>query len=342
MHDVGNTDQIGGSPPSASLEVLDLFAGIGGLSLGFREAGFTVTGVDLEQMAGATFELNELGRYVLKNLKTEMVDVSVPIVIGGPPCRPWSIVNLQKRGVAHEDHVLLERFFDHLLHIQPQVFLMENVPPIVGDPDYTRLVNRMRADGYGVTSEVIRYSHFGAATTRRRLFTVGFRNSEPEIAKEFFNRLRRRHIPQATTVHGAIAWLKNRPKGSFPDHHWSDVRTIEKYAERYRTGQFGWKKLDWKAPAPSFGSIAKTYILHPSSGDDDFPARVLSVREVLAIMGFPETFRFPVGAALHSRYRMVANSVSPIVATQCALVIKEMIGATRPIDTAEVTELASR
>jgi DNA (cytosine-5)-methyltransferase 1 len=315
-------------PPSA-LQVLDLFAGIGGISMGFRNAGFTVTGVDSEDLSARVFELNGVGEHVVRDLGTELELRDVPLVIGGPPCRPWSAVNLQRRGANHSDHMLLERFFVHLWEIRPEVFVMENVPPIAGDPEYTRLLNDMRRRGYSVTAQILRYSHFGAATTRRRLFTIGFRNSVSHSADEFFRRLKQKHRAHST-VRDAIEWLRNQPRGAVSDHEWSNVRTIQKYADRYSTGRYGWKQLSWENPAPSFGSVSKTYILHPDAGEADFPLRVLSVREILSIMGFDRSFRFPEGAALSTRYKMVANAVSPVAAQGFAEVIREMITGEPP------------
>lgn len=315
---------LAGSPHIPDLEVLDLFAGIGGLSLGFRASGFTVTGVDSEVVSSEVFRINAIGVAVRKDLSTEMEVRSVPVVVGGPPCRPWSAVNVVRRGVQHEDHALLDRFLAHLLEIRPYVFLMENVPALGSDPEFHRLIRELRWSGYSLAMSVLQYSDFGAATKRRRLFTVGFRDSVRWSAEEFFARLPRQHRPKQT-VGQAIGWLRDMPRGAVPDHEWSTVQTIEKYRERYRKRQFGWRQLGWGEPAPSFGSVAKTYILHPSAGEDGFPLRVLSVREVLSIMGFDRSFCFPVGTSMTKKYRMAANAVSPIVSQACARTIREML-----------------
>jgi DNA (cytosine-5)-methyltransferase 1 len=77
--------------------------------------------------------------------------------------------------------------------------------------------------------------------------------------------------------------------------------------------------------APSFGSVAKTYILHPEAGHDGFPKRVLSVREVLSIMGFDPGFTFPAGSSRSLRYQMCADTVSPVFSTACARAVRDLL-----------------
>ena len=70
--------------------------------------------------------------------------------------------------------------------------------------------------------------------------------------------------------------------------------------------------------APSFGNVMKTYTLHPSR------ERVVSVREVMSIMGFPWWFTFPYDMGHTKKYQMVADVVSPNFSLICAHYMKEL------------------
>src|SRR3989442_8731477 len=159
-------------------QVLDLFAGIGGFAYGFRNGNFRVIGVDADELATATFRRNRIGESVRKNLKKELYHRPPKIVIGGPPCRPWSLVNVQRRHAAHPDRRLVGRFFAHVQHIRPRLFLMENVVPLRHDGSYVWWTKALERDGYSVSTQVVRYADFGAATSRHRLLTVGVRDCD--------------------------------------------------------------------------------------------------------------------------------------------------------------------
>ena len=310
-------------PPDA-IRALDLFAGIGGLSAGFAAAGFAMTGVDNEEVAGTVYETAGFGRALQLDLGSSTYDGGdFAVVLGGPPCRPWSAVNLRRRGDTHPDYALLARYVDHVRALEPTIFIMENVPALGSDAIYAEGRRKLEAADYTVAASLLHYDRFGAATRRRRLFTVGVRRSR-HGASEFFRLLEDRQEP-ARTVGDAIRHLRDVPRGAVPDHDWSNLSSIHRYRDRYAKGQYGWRKLDYAAPAPSFGSVAKTYILHPEAGENGFPERVLSVREVLAIMGFDENVRFPERTARARRYQMVANAVSPQVSGVIAGVVHQLL-----------------
>lgn len=307
---------------SESPQVLDLFAGLGGLSSGFSRTGFEVVGVDKEELSGEVFRLNGLGDHMNIDLARQSVLIRAPVVVGGPPCRPWSAMNVQRRGEEHDQYRLLERFFDHVAGIRPVLFLMENVPSVKNDGHYRDLLQEIRLH-YSVEAKVITYADFGAATKRRRLITVGLRTGTI-TATDFFRKLESERSPPAS-VGETIGWLRDIPRAGFPDHEWSQLKTIDRYEERYRSGRFGWAQLEYDQPAPSFGSVAKTYILHPEAGIDGFAKRVLSVREVLQIMGFDREFRFPPGTSRTARYQMAADAVSPVFSHACARTVRRLL-----------------
>jgi len=80
----------------AQLKVLDLFCGAGGFSLGFRNEGFSVTGVDINPRSGEIFSLNKIGNFIERNLAEGEIKGDFDIIIGGPPCRPWSSINVKR------------------------------------------------------------------------------------------------------------------------------------------------------------------------------------------------------------------------------------------------------
>lgn len=336
-------DYLAGPQGDASgLRGLDLFAGIGGLSAGFARAGFAMIGADREAVATEVYTRSGFGVGRTLQLDSDACIIDVPVVIGGPPCRPWSAVNMQKRGRAHDDHTLLDVFVEHVRRIRPEVFVMENVPALGSDEIYTSGMDSLRflaGSRYDIQRKIIHYDQFGATTRRRRLFTVGVKRSAAGASRLF--ELMDQYQSPARTVGDAIMWLRDLDRGAVPDHDWSELRSIHKYGERYASGKFGWARLRYDEPAPSFGSVAKTYILHPEAGVGTYPVRVVSVREVLSIMGFgPEEAVFPAGTSRAKRYQMAANSVSPVVSRAVAQAVRSLLTGEVPAEVG-TTKLAT-
>lgn len=303
------------------VKVLDLFCGAGGISIGFRDVGFSVTGVDISKAAGETFIENGIGKFILADLSAVTIDpAKYAVIAGGPPCRPWSSVNTVRRRANHKDYGLVAAFFRHVEIHKPRAFLLENVPPLKNDENLQLLLKRISST-YSIESKIIRYSDYGASTSRRRLIIFGIRGGN---ASAFFDLLKKFASNKTRTVKDAIWHLRNTNKLEHPDHTWPELKTIEKYRSKYEKGKFGWYKLEWNEPAPSFGNVMKTYILHPDSFNGG-TTRVISVREALLIMGFDRSFHFPRSCGLAIRYQMVADSVSPEFSTAAARVILQLL-----------------
>lgn len=300
--------------------VLDLFCGMGGFSLGFTQEGFPSYGVDKDPHCVSTYRWN-IGQCLEMDLRAELPDIHADVVIAGPPCRPWSRLNRQRRGINHPDRSLLVVFQEALLEMKPLFFILENVPPLTHDPIFPELVRQVAQAGYSWEYRTLCYADFGAATARRRLFLFGSRVGEIQQFIKNLTALRDR----SRTVGEVLTPYSEKHYGEVSDHVWPSLRTIEKYKDKYQTGKYGWYRLRPDLPALSFGNIYKTYTLHPSAWDG-MPPRVLSVREALAITGFNDTFSFPPVIPLTAKYRMVADAVSPVFSRRCAHALLVFLG----------------
>jgi DNA (cytosine-5)-methyltransferase 1 len=280
-----------------------------------------VTGVDISESVGKTFQSNSRGRFVKADLSKVLVGRNgYDIVIGGPPCKPWSAVNTTRRGSVHRDYNLLSRFFLHIEYHRPMIFVLENVPLLANDITLTTHVKKLVKKGFSVEGRIVKYSDYGASTSRHRFILFGTRKGN---AATFFQEVEGLKRPPKT-VRDAIWELRDKEKGEVPDHVWPELKTINKYLGHYESGKFGWYILKWDEPAPSFGNIMKTYILHP----DAFSCRtkrVISVKEASLIMGFERRFRFPEEFGLGSRYQMIVDAVSPVFSYAAARAIREIV-----------------
>lgn len=303
------------------VEVLDLFCGMGGLAYGFAKTGFTVVGVDISREAGLTFSFNRIGDFILADLTKYKIGGKYDIILGGPPCEPWSCLNLRRRRSDHPKYGCIIKFFEEVRRHMPKIFILENVPPIRNDSMFIRNLENMRKY-YNISQEIVRYSDYGAAFARHRYIAVGVIQSTGIEASSLMDSMDRK---KASTVKEVISDLRDKEQDTNIDHIWPNIKTIHKYRDYYKTGKYGWYILSWDMPSPSFGNVTKTYILHPDSFNNGKDARAISVREALRIVGFPDDYMFPPKIGLRMKYGMIAASVSPVFSLKLAEAVKNIV-----------------
>lgn len=160
--------------------VLDLFAGCGGLSLGFEAVGFRTIGFEMVDEAVDTYNRNLKGKCYNQFLEVgfdypEVEDID--IIIGGPPCQPFSRFGNQKGMEDARDGFPI--FIDAVRRIQPKVFLFENVANILGRHKWylDLIVQELQNLGYIVEYKVLNAVDYGVPQKRERLICVGHRAS---------------------------------------------------------------------------------------------------------------------------------------------------------------------
>jgi DNA (cytosine-5)-methyltransferase 1 len=181
---------------------IDLFAGVGGFSLGIEQAGFDVAiAVEKDPIHAAVYGFNfpqthvlcadvsELtGTHIQKALQdwcdrqkrpvrvSDRDRMDIDLVFGGPPCQGFSVMG--KRQVCDKRNLLVFEFCRLIKELQPRYFLMENVPGL-GLNKYQDLLNRLQyeftAAGYEITQpiQVLNAVNFGVPQQRQRLFILG-------------------------------------------------------------------------------------------------------------------------------------------------------------------------
>ncbi|MHB1217124.1 MAG: DNA cytosine methyltransferase [Alphaproteobacteria bacterium] len=171
---------------------LDLFCGAGGFSEGFRQAGFhTVAANDFDASAGGSYILNHQKhgtKFVLGDISTPAVkeellhyacNMSIDVVIGGPPCQAFSQVRNHARIINDPRNSLYRHFVNMLASVCPRLFVMENVPGLenlAGGAIRNQIIEDLTLDGeYRVESRVIDVAAFGVPQNRQRVVFVGVR-----------------------------------------------------------------------------------------------------------------------------------------------------------------------
>lgn len=169
--------------------ILDLFAGAGGLSLGFEMAGFeTFAAIEQDEWACETLQKNRPQTTVYKGdistisddeISGRYKDARISGIIGGPPCQGFSHSNITKKDSRDPRNSLFKHFARFIRVLEPDFFVMENVPGLLktrlgsGEAAINVIVGEFESLRYHVSFDTLRAENFGVPQIRERLFIVG-------------------------------------------------------------------------------------------------------------------------------------------------------------------------
>lgn len=229
---------------------VDLFAGAGGMTLGFEQAGFDVlAAVELDPVHCATHQFNfpfwsilcksveDTTGSEIRNLSA-IGDQEIDVVFGGPPCQGFSLIG--KRSVDDPRNKLVFHYIRLVLELQPKFFVLENVKGMTlgkHQEFITEIINQFEQNGYQVRKEykVLNAAEYGVPQNRERLFLLGSRHDRelpnyPSPITAKLGKIKQLNIfhqlPLCPTVWDAL----------------QDLPEVENYPELYERD---WVVADW-------------------------------------------------------------------------------------------------
>lgn len=340
--------------PSKKFRVIDLFSGAGGMTLGFTDERFCggfecVLSVDNDAAAMRTHKAAYSAPGIVGNIEDWLqTNPEIPpadLVIGGPPCQGFSLLNKNRTG--DDRRALWEPYMDVVELCGAKMFVMENVPELQRSTEFLDIQARAASMGFEVIYEVVNTADYGVAQTRKRLIVIGWKADLIEApslpVKTHSKSPDGRSLPEWRTVKDVIADLP-KPVGieireCAPPLNLHFGRTpTEKSLARYKAVPPGGNRFDLQKNAPEitpacwirktsggtdlFGRLwwdrpsvtIRTEFFKPEKGRYLHPEehRPITHREAARIMGFPDDFPFQ-GTKIEIA-KQIGNAVPPLLA----------------------------
>ncbi len=349
-----------------NIPILSFFSGGGFLDMGFEMAGFQIafsTELDKdfakfykEGMSNWSGEKKEVSAITDIN-KIESDDlrqiVESPFgIIGGPPCQDFSIRG-SKNGFDGIRGTLTYSYYEKIMDLQPDFFLMENVPGIVllkkTKDSFNAILNMFRED-YLITSKRLNSLEYGVPQSRERLFVFGVKKSKvghsvksdcddwfkwpkptyPEAAKSFNwgepsdrvlnSKLKLPNPPKELCVNRILINENDMLKIPNANEYFNLQKPLKIQAiQEGDTYRPSFKRLHRKKYSPTACYGNNEVHLHPITN------RRISVREALRIQGVPDSYIIETPGNLTKKFKMIGNGVPVPLAHQIAIAIQHFL-----------------
>jgi len=156
--------------------VVDVFAGCGGLSLGFESNGFKTIGYEMDEKATRTYNNNLLGNCFCEKLSIDTLYPKADIVIGGPPCQPFSVGGKQLGLKDSRDGFPI--FLAAINQLKPEFLLFENVRGMLyKNKEYLlEVISELKKLGYYLDYALLNAKNFEVPQNRERVIVIGSKN----------------------------------------------------------------------------------------------------------------------------------------------------------------------
>jgi DNA (cytosine-5)-methyltransferase 1 len=308
--------------------VLDLFAGAGGLSLGFEAAGFKTIGYEMDKTASDTYNKNLSGACNEIKLSSGFTYPDADIIIGGPPCQPFSVWGCQKG--ASDTRNGFPVFIDAVKQITPSLFLFENVRGLLyaNKKYFETVLDELKSFGYIIEYKLLNAVSYGVPQNRERLFAVGHRGTFRFPAPQ------KNRISAIEAIGDLMYTAPAESKFLTP--------AMDAYVAAYEKASCCVKPRDLYPDKP-----ARTLTCRNLAGATSDMQRVrlpdgrrrrLLYREAARLQTFPDWFEFCGNET--QQFNQIGNAVPPLLAYRLAQSVKEYLHSGCYYDTEQILQEA--
>lgn len=320
------------SSQKSEYNFVDLFAGAGGLSVGFKQAGFNkVFSVEIDKDAANTLRRNfpESHHFEgkIEEITEEEMDKVVQgrkihVVCGGPPCQGFSVAGL--RNPHDPRNQLFKEFVRVVKHLQPEVVVLENVPGILTMQEggvYKEILRQFAEIGYpDMSVRILEAAEHGVPQLRTRVVFIGNKKGKKNMyPKPQFNR------ENYKTIESAIDDLKDMPPSPSINHEWTwhseammkRIAQVPPGGSLYETFRDAYKRQYKGVPSMTAKENHGGTHIHYEKN------RVLSARELARLQTFPDDFIF--SGTMKRAYWQIGNAVPCLLAKNIALAVRALL-----------------
>lgn len=304
---------------------IELFAGAGGLALGFEKAGIEgVSFVEIDKDACSTLRLNRPNWNVIEddiaNVDFKKYKGKVDVVSGGAPCQAFSYAG-KRLGFGDTRGTLFAEFARCLKEVEPKIFLFENVKGLLTHDKgrtFKTIIHEFESLGYETQHKVLNAAYYGVGQKRQRLIVIGIR----EDLKNIINFEYPEPSKSITVLRDVLQNAPESPHQPYSENKrrvmelvpaggcWVDLP--EEVAKEYMGKSYNSgggrrgiaRRISWDEPCLTLTtspSQKQTERCHPDE------TRPFTVREYARIQSFPDEWEFH--GTLTSKYRQIGNAV---------------------------------
>ena len=295
------------------MKVCSLFSGIGGIDLGFIQAGFEIVWAnEFDRDAARTYRHNFGNKHLVEKDIRKVDIATIPdfdVLVAGFPCQPFSILGKQ-RGFEDSRGMLFYEIERVVKAKRPQVIFLENVANLIEHDDgktFLTVYNTLVPYGYSFRYRVMDAIEYGNVPQHRtRIFIVAFLDNDKCERFEFPEKNKR-----TIKLNDIIRRSEKHDKSYYyteSSEYYSDLNKITQDKQAlYRIFENGVSAKPYYV-CPTLVASMGTFMHRVPVVRDDFGIRMITPYECLALQGFPKDYRFP-RIPISSAYKQCGNSV---------------------------------